>query len=54
MNCRKAKALRRAVTGDPDLKGRIYAKQDNQGTYLVHPQSERGQYKQAKKEERND
>ena len=52
MNGRKAKELRRKVTGDPDLKGRLFALTENQSTYLVHPDSERGQYKQAKKEDR--
>jgi hypothetical protein len=50
MNGKKAKTLRRKVTGDPDMINRIYYKLENPGTLIVHPHSERGQYKQAKKE----
>lgn len=66
MNGRKAKTLRRKVTGDPDLAGRKFYHRrviacdlqthqeivdpKSRKTLIVHPMSPRGQYKQAKKE----
>jgi hypothetical protein len=67
MNGRKAKKLRRSVTGDPDLAGRMFCHRrviasdlktkaeivdPVAKTLFNHPHSERAQYQQAKKEER--
>ena len=66
MNGKKAKALRRKVTGDPDLSGRMFyhrrvvgcdvqtkeeiTDQKAAKTLFNHPHSQRAQYQQAKKE----
>jgi hypothetical protein len=66
MNGRKAKALRRTVTGDPDLQGKLFHRrrvvacdiQTHQEivdprvlkSIFHHPNSFRSQYRQAKKE----
>jgi len=50
MNGKKAKKLRRMVTGDPDMTGRLFARGVNFTTHLVHPSSFRAQYQAAKKE----
>lgn len=59
MNGRKAKALRRKVTGDPAMEGRLFARmeQNEDGTvkkssktFIRHPMSFRRQYQEAKKE----
>jgi hypothetical protein len=67
MRGKKAKKLRRMVTGDPDMAGRLFARKRVVGTtpggqevvdpkslrtYLLHPNSARAQYQQAKKENR--
>ena len=65
MNGKKAKRLRRRVAGDPDMDGRLFARQKviacdiithqdivdpkSLRTFLNHPDSYRAQYKQAKK-----
>lgn len=49
MNGKKAKQLRRQTTGDPDLSGRLFAREGNLDTVRHHPHSRRAQYQQAKK-----
>ena len=63
MNGKRAKKLRRSVTGDPDMKGRFFARtkviKEPDGTervdpkslrtFMLHPHSERAQYQEAKK-----
>lgn len=49
MNNRRAKHLRRMVTGDPDVEGRTYAREENVKTWILHPLSRRKQYQQAKR-----
>ena len=51
MNNRRAKHLRRLVTGDPDVEGRTYAREDNVKTWILHPLSKRKQYQEAKRRE---
>jgi hypothetical protein len=56
MNGKKAKALRRKVTGDPDMTGKMFSRADALGmpitaTQTNHPTSFRAQYQGAKKEE---
>ncbi|MEW6186182.1 MAG: hypothetical protein AB1585_10640 [Thermodesulfobacteriota bacterium] len=53
MNGKKARALRKQACGDPDLNGRLFAKEGNLETVLHHPQSFRGQYREAKKKSRS-
>lgn len=69
MNGKKAKVLRRTVTGDPDLAGKLFhhrrviasdmiTRQEiidpkAAKTLFHHPHSRRAQYKQAKKEVRS-
>jgi len=53
MNNRRAKYLRRLVTGDPDVEGRTYAREENITTWILHPLSRRRQYREAKRR-RND
>ena len=48
-NGKKAKRLRRQVTGDPDMDGRTFAKRDNITTWMLHPHSERAQYRELKR-----
>lgn len=66
MNGKKAKQLRRQVTGDPDMEGRIFVRKKvvacdivtheeyvdpkSMTTMILHPHSFRAQYQQAKKE----
>lgn len=59
MNGKRAKRLRRTVTGDPDMEGKVFAKLErnkhgeirlNDSTWRLHPTSIRAQYKMAKKE----
>ncbi len=50
MRGKKAKALRRKVTGDPDMEGRMFAREGTLDTHRLHPNSFRAQYKMAKKE----
>jgi len=52
MNGKKSKRLRRMVAGDPDMEGRVFAKEGNLDTWRLHPTSMRVQYQAAKKEER--
>jgi len=49
MNNRRAKRLRRMVTGDPDVEGRIFARDENMATWILHPLSKRRQYQEAKR-----
>ena len=63
MNGKKAKKLRRQVTGDPDMKGRFFARtrviKEDDGTervdpkslrtFILHPHSERAQYRELKR-----
>lgn len=49
MRGKRAKALRRAVTGDPDMAGRVFADKNNMRTWLLHPTSVRKQYQEAKR-----
>jgi len=53
LNNRRAKYLRRLVTGDPDVEGRTYAREENITTWILHPLSRRRQYREAKRR-RND
>lgn len=48
MNGKKAKKLRKQVTGDPDMVGRMFAVDTNFTTHHLHPSSERAQYKKMK------
>jgi hypothetical protein len=59
VNGKKCKALRRMVTGDPDMAGRVFARLErdktgevhlNDTTHRLHPTSVRAQYQMAKKE----
>jgi len=50
MNNRRAKRLRRIVTGDPDVEGRTFAREENTRTWILHPMSTRKQYQEAKRE----
>lgn len=54
MSGKRAKALRRRVTGDPDMMGRTFAKRDNLTTWMLHPHSERAQYRELKRGQQND
>jgi hypothetical protein len=49
MNGKRAKALRRLVTGDPDQAGRLFHTAENETTQVLHPESYRKQYLEAKK-----
>ena len=65
MNGKKAKHLRRSTTGDPDLEGRIFYRRRviacdlethqeivdprSRTTIILHPNSPRAQYQQAKR-----
>jgi hypothetical protein len=48
MRGKKARELRKMVAGDPDMEGRVFARGVNYTTHLLHPQSYRKQYQQAK------
>jgi len=66
MRGKKAKQLRRQVTGDPDMEGRLFVRKkvaacdwltheeivDRKSltTWMLHPTSFRAQYQMAKKE----
>lgn len=50
MNNRKAKHLRRSTTGDPDYTGRLFAREENTKTFILHPLAPRAQYREAKKQ----
>lgn len=52
MNNRQAKRLRRMVTGDPDMEGRTFAREENLTTWILHPMSTRKQYQEAKKQDK--
>lgn len=52
MNSRRAKALRRKVTGDPDYTGRMFHTTENPATQVLHPLSYRKQYREAKRQEK--
>ena len=47
MSGKRAKALRRRVTGDPDMTGRTFAKRDNVTTWQNHPHSFRALFIRA-------
>lgn len=38
------------VTGDPDMEGRTFARENNQTTWMHHPMSKRSQYREAKRQ----
>lgn len=50
MNNRRAKKLRRAVSGDPDYSGRLFAQEENLKTWMLHPLDPRKQYQEAKRQ----
>lgn len=50
MNNRRAKQLRRMVTGDPDYTGRTFAREENLTTWMLHPLDPRKQYQEAKRQ----
>jgi hypothetical protein len=52
MNNRRAKHLRRMATGDPDYSGRIFAREENTKTWMLHPLDPRKQYQEAKKQDK--
>ena len=49
MSNRQAKKLRKSVTGDPDFRGRLFAREDNLTTWMLHPDDERKQYQTLKR-----
>lgn len=54
MNNRKAKHLRRNTTGDPDYSGRLFAREENVKTWILHPLDPRKQYREAKRESKRE
>ena len=49
MNNRMAKKMRKSVTGDPDYQGRIFAREGNLTTWMLHPDDARKQYQTLKR-----
>jgi len=50
MNGKRVKRLRAGVVGDPDMGERMFARDTNFTTHLLHPHSYRKQYQEAKQE----